>query len=176
MVFNSFSALLHTLVIGSLAYVAIIVLLRISGKRTLSKWNAFDFVVTVAFGSTLATVLLSKDTSLLQGVLGFGLLIVLQFALTWLAVRSPLVQRLIKAKPTLLLFKGSFQEDALARERVTEGEVRAAVRSQGISDLNQVEAVVLETDGSFSVIREVSHRSDSAMVDVQGYSIRALQV
>jgi len=169
MLFNNFSSLVHTIIVGSLAYVAVIVLLRVSGKRTLSKWNAFDFVVTVAFGSTLATVLLSKDTSLLQGVLGFGLLIFLQLSLTWLAVRSPLIQQLIKSQPTLLLFKGEFQTIALRKERVTESEIYAAIRSKGVSSINEVEAVILETDGSFSVIQNVDFTSDSAMIDVKGY-------
>jgi uncharacterized membrane protein YcaP (DUF421 family) len=79
--------LLRTLLVGSLAYAALVVLLRLSGKRTLSKWNMFDLVVTVAFGSTLATALLSKDTSLMQGVAAFALLVALQWALTWASVR-----------------------------------------------------------------------------------------
>lgn len=170
MIFNDFSSLFHTLVIGGLAYIAVIVILRVSGKRTLSKWNSFDFVVTIAFGSTLATVLLSQDTSLIQGVFGFGLLTLLQYIFTWLSVRSTFVQKLIKAQPTLLVANGTFQTSALARERVTESEIRAAVRSKGIANIEDVDAVVLETDGSFSVLHTVNHRSDSAMADVQGYT------
>lgn len=63
---------------GVLAYVALVVLLRVSGKRTLSKMNAFDLVVTVALGSTLATVLMAKDVALAEGVFAFALLIGLQ--------------------------------------------------------------------------------------------------
>ena len=168
--FYSWPALLHTLVVGSVGYIALIILLRISGKRTLSKWNAFDFIVTIAFGTVLGSILLSTDTSLAQGVLGFGLLILLQFLITWLSVRSKDMQGLIKAKPTLLLSKGEFQHEALKRERVTEGEIRAAIRANGSAALEDVEAVVLETDGSFSVIKKNQGSSTSALVDVQGYS------
>ena len=69
MFFSTWAALGRVLVIGPLAYVALVLLLRISGKRTLTKLNAFDLVVTVALGSTLATVLLSKSVSLAEGVL-----------------------------------------------------------------------------------------------------------
>ncbi|PZV20655.1 MAG: DUF421 domain-containing protein [Leptolyngbya sp.] len=162
--------LLYILISGSLAYFSIVVLLRLSGKRTLSKWNAFDFVITVAFGSILATMVLSKETPLLQGVAGFGLLVALQFGLTWLSVRSPLVRSWIKAEPRLLVWEGNFQVEALTRERVTQGEVRAAVRSKGIAALEDVKAVVLETDGSFSVIQSVNAKSDSALTDVLGYT------
>jgi len=79
---------------GVLAYVALVVFLRVSGKRTLSKMNAFDLVVTVALGSTLATVLLSKDVALAEGVLAFALLISLQFVVTWSSVRARWVRQL----------------------------------------------------------------------------------
>ena len=161
--------LIHTLVVGSLSYLALIALLRLSGKRTLSKWNAFDFVVTVAFGSILATALISTDVPLMQGILGLGLLIGWQFLLTWLSVRSQLFQNLIKGYPTLLLWQGEFRKEALLKARVTEGEVKAAVRSKGGSALEQVAAVVLETDGTFSVIMQVkSTVSNSALSDVHG--------
>ncbi len=166
--FNGWSSLAHTVWVGSLAYVIIIFLLRISGKRTLSKWNSFDFVVTIAFGSILASLLLSKETSLFQGVLGFGLLILYQFVLTWSAARSPWIQNLIKAKPTLLLYKGQFCQKALKNQRVTEGEVLAAIRGQGVDDEHQIGAVVLETDGSFSIIKTLTPTS-SALRDVEGF-------
>ncbi|MGF1519270.1 MAG: DUF421 domain-containing protein [Nodosilinea sp.] len=161
--------LIHTLVVGSLCYLALIVLLRLSGKRTLSKWNAFDFVVTVAFGSILATVLISADVPLLQGILALGLLIGWQFLLTWLSVRSHRFQNLVKGNPTLLLWQGELKKEALLKARVTEGEINAAIRSKGGAALEQVAAVVLETDGTFSVIMQVkSNTSHSALSDVCG--------
>ena len=80
MLFDSWTGLGRVVLVGALAYVALVLLLRISGKRTLSKLNAFDLVVTVALGSTLATVLLSKSVALAEGVLALGLLIFLQYA------------------------------------------------------------------------------------------------
>jgi uncharacterized membrane protein YcaP (DUF421 family) len=154
---------------------ALVFLLRVSGKRTLSKWNAFDLVVTVAFGSTLATALLSKDTTLVQGVLAFGLLVGLQWSITWLSVRSVTVERWVKAQPRLLLFRGQLRQEALQQERVTESELRAALREQGITALEDVEAVVLETDGSFSVLKQRGS-SASALADVEGYPPAASDV
>jgi uncharacterized membrane protein YcaP (DUF421 family) len=76
-----------------LAYVVLVVFLRLSGLRTLSKLNAFDLVVTVALGSTLATVLLTKDVALADGALAFALLIALQFVVTWSSVRVGWLRR-----------------------------------------------------------------------------------
>lgn len=169
MIFGDWSTLYRTLIVGVFAYIALVVLLRISGKRTLSKWNAFDFIVTVALGSSLATALLSKQVSLAQGIVGFALLIGLQYLVTWLSVRFGAVQWLVKATPTLLLHRGKFLSEAMTRERVTDAEVRAALRGQGIADVAEVEAVVLETDGSFSIIKESGNNERSTLIDVSGF-------
>lgn len=152
--FGSGSDLVRILVVGVLAYVALVVLLRITGKRTLSKMNAFDLVVTVALGSTLATTLLSHDVALAEGVLAFAVLIYLQYAVTWTSVRSQRFQSWVKAEPRLIYHEGTFLEAALRRERVTHDEVLAAIRQHGAGDPSRVKSVVLETDGSMSVIVE----------------------
>lgn len=167
--FNSWDALLNTLIFGTLGYIGIILILRISGKRTLSKWNSFDFIITIALGSMLANLMLSTDTSLAQGILGIGMLVFFQFIITWVSVRSKIFQQWIKSEPTLLLFQGELQQNALRHQRVTQGEVLAALRAEGIAGIEDVEAVILETDGSFSVIEKIKRSSASALVDVKGY-------
>ncbi len=150
--FNGWESLLRTLVVGVVAYVTLVIFLRISGKRTLSKMNAFDLIVTVALGSTLATVLLSKDIALAEGALAFALLIGLQYVVTWSSVRARWVRRWVTGEPLMLLYRGEFLPAALRQSRVAEDEILAAVRSAGLASLNEAEAVVLETDGSFSVV------------------------
>lgn len=152
MLFGSLYGLLRVLVVGPLAYLLLIAVLRVSGKRTLAKMNAFDFVVTVALGSTLATVLLSKDVALAEGVLAFVVLAALQFVIAWAAQRASPIEAAIKSQPRVLLLDGEIDQAALLDERVTREEVAAAVRKGGYGDLGAVAAVVLETDGSFSVI------------------------
>lgn len=168
MLFDGWMALGRTAVVGVLAYLALVFMLRVSGKRTLSKMNSFDFIVTVALGSTLATVLLSSDVSLARGVLAFAVLIFLQLAVTWLSVRSSAVRSLVKAEPTLLVHKGEFLRGSMKRERVTEDEVLAALRSQGVAAVEDVESVVLETESSFSVVMKPSGDSYSSLANVSG--------
>lgn len=146
------SDLVRILVVGSLAYLGLVVFLRLSGPRTLSKMNAFDFIVTVALGSTLATVLLSKDVALAEGLLAFALLIGLQYAITWASVRSARFQALIKDEPALIAWQGRLLPGPMRQRRVTVEEVMAALRAQGHAGLSGIGAVVLETDGSFSVV------------------------
>ena len=154
MFFDNWLGLGRVLIVGPLAYLGLVVLLRASGNRTLSKMNAFDLIVTVALGSTLATVLLTDQVALAEGMLAFSLLIGLQFAMTWLSVRSPIVSRLIKAEPKLLVHRGELLREAMRRQRVVEAEVNQAVRESGSAALDEVEAVVLETDGTFSVVKK----------------------
>jgi uncharacterized membrane protein YcaP (DUF421 family) len=165
MFFDNWFGLLRAVVVGSLAYAGLILLLRASGKRTLAKMNAFDLVVTVALGSTLATVLLSERVALVEGLAGLGVLILLQLMVTWLSVRFAAVRRLVRAEPTLLYFRGAMLRRAMADQRVTVSEVLQAVRSSGLAGLEQVEAVVLESDGTLSVVSQGSG-SGSALRDV----------
>ena len=156
MFFDNWHDLLRLLVVGTVAYAGLIFCLRTSGKRTLAKMNAFDLVVTVAFGSTFASALLSNDVSIAEALCAFALLCGLQYIVVWLQVRSEWFQNLIKAQPTLLFYRGAFMEAALRKERVTQEEILAAMRGGGASDPSQVGAVVLETDGSLSVIASQS--------------------
>lgn len=149
---DDWTGLARVLVIGPAAYLALVLLLRVSGKRTLTKLNMFDFVVTVALGSTLASVILTKSVGLVQGIAAFAVLIGLQYAITWLAVRWPAFESIIKAEPTLLLHDGVFLDRALRAQRVTRAEVEAALRAQGEGDASGIAAVVLETDGTLTVV------------------------
>ncbi len=172
MFFGGWSSLVRTLIVGLLAYVVLVVFLRISGKRTLSKLNAFDLVVTVALGSTLATVLLNKSVALADGAVAFALLIGLQLVVTWSSVRARWVRQVLTGEPVLLLYRGKFMPVSLRQARVTEDEVRSAIRSSGILSMEEVEAVVLEADGSLSVVRRSSDAGPVSLEGVRRYGSR----
>ena len=166
--FDGWAPLLRTVVIGISAYVALVATLRISGKRTLSKMNAFDLVVTVALGSTLSSMLTSKNVAVAQGVVAFVLLAALQYVIAWLSVRSSWVRSAVKSEPTLLVRDGMLLHEALRRQRVTGDEVLAALRDSGVSRVEDVGAVVLETDGSFTVLTGKDAGHGSTLQSVAG--------
>ena len=165
--FDGWMPVLRTLILGVLAYIALVVLLRASGKRTLSKMNAFDFVVTVAIGSTLATILLSRNVTLVQGVTAFAVLIFLQYAITWVSVRFEPFNRLIKAEPRMLYYRGEYLADAMKRERVNRDEVLAKVRNAGYASLDEVDAIVMETDGELTVVQKKTSGTATTLENVQ---------
>ncbi|MEX2132605.1 MAG: YetF domain-containing protein [Acidimicrobiia bacterium] len=150
--FDGWEPVLRILMIGPLAFITLVVVLRSSGKRTLSKMNAFDFVVTIALGSLFATVIINQEVTLAEGAASFAVLVVAQFAITFISVRSDRFERFLKAEPTLLYRNGEMLSESLRRVRVTEREVETIARRRGLPNLDTVSAVILEADGSFSVI------------------------
>lgn len=166
MIYDNLSGLVRVLVVGSLAYVWLVLVLRISGKRTLAQLNAFDFIVTVALGSTLATVELSNSVAWTEGALALALLAALQFVAAWLSMHAPWVRKIITSQPTVLLRDGHPVWAALKRERVSEQSLNAAVRGAGLGGLERVAAVVLETNGTLSVIGISALGSGSALQDI----------
>lgn len=78
MIYDSWNDLVRVLTMAALAYLTLIAVVRVSGERTLSKMNAFDLVITVALGSTLATTLLNRQVALLEGVVALALLVALR--------------------------------------------------------------------------------------------------
>jgi uncharacterized membrane protein YcaP (DUF421 family) len=149
--FESWYNIGRTVTLSVIGFTALIALLRLSGKRTLSKLNVFDFVFVVAVGSVFASTIISKDVTLVEGVVALATLVAIQVVLAELAARSPLAERIINGEPTLLLSHGRFIPRALKRERITEEEVRAAIRAEGVTSVEDVDAVVLENDGTLTV-------------------------
>ena len=168
MFFDSWESILRILISSVFSYAVIILWLRIFGKRTLSKWNAFDFIVTIALGSIFASVVTSKSVKLVDGVLAMLFLITLQFVITFMAVRFDWFDKIVKAEPKFLYLDGEFLKGNMKQERVPKPEILAAIRSSGVSALEDVKAVVLETDGSFSVIEKSGSETNSALSDVKG--------
>lgn len=164
MFFDSFSDLLRVIVVTPLAYLWLVVLLRVSGKRTLAQLNAFDFIVTVALGSTLATVLLSRSVSWTEGATALALLTGLQFVVAVLSVRSSWFRRTVTSAPSVLLRDGKPIHETLVRERVSEASLRQAVRQNGYGGLEEVALAVLENNGTISVIPTGQLGSGSALL------------
>jgi uncharacterized membrane protein YcaP (DUF421 family) len=169
--FQDWTRLLVLIATAVIAYLVLIAVLRAAGKRTLSKLNVFDFIVTVALGSTLATVILSREIPLVEGVTALVLLVGLQYLVAKLSRRWTRLRRMVKSVPTVLLYEGVVCEDALTRERLTRKELAQVARQHGYASFSDVACVVLETDGTFSVLTRLGDKS--ALGDVRGARVEA---
>ncbi|TDN95652.1 uncharacterized protein DUF421 [Salegentibacter sp. 24] len=132
-------------------YIAIIIFTRIAGKRSFSKMSSFDFAMTVAIGSIIASTLLYASVSLLQGIVGLGAVYILQISAAYLR-RYAWFQKAIDNTPLMLMDREKILYKNLKKARVTEGDLRSKLREANVVELSQVRAVVFETTGDISVL------------------------
>jgi uncharacterized membrane protein YcaP (DUF421 family) len=124
---------------------------RAMGKRTLAKMGAFDFAVIIMIGEAMAIGMEDVKTPLLNAVVVVVALGLLQFILTWLNVRLPLLERATQGSPTELVRNGQVNRAAMRRERISSADLMMELRRQGITDIRQVKLAYLEPTGSISV-------------------------
>jgi len=120
--------------------------------------------------SATVTILLSSSVSFVEGVTGLCLLVALQATVAFMSTRIPILGRLVRSRPALLMVDGVPHKDVMLRERVSAEALHQAIRSSGSGGSDQVAAVVLETDGSLSIIPTESVGSGDALADVQGWN------
>lgn len=159
---SGFEPLLRIGIVGTLAYISIILILRVSGKRTLASMNAFDFVITVAIGSAFGRVLTARGVAVSEAIVAFILLAVLQYILSYIEIRSTFFRKFITSHPKILFYNGEFIEKNLRQERIHHIDLLGAVRKKGFGSLKDVEAIVLETDGEVSVIGKSKTEADQS--------------
>lgn len=159
---NGWEPIIRILIVGIITYAGVIFLLRVSGKRTLASMNAFDFIVTVALGSTFGRILTAKQVSVSEAVFSFLLLISLQYIVSFIEVRSSWFHRLITSQPSLLYYNGNFLEKNIRKDRLQKKDLLGALRNKNISSLNEVEAIILETNGTISVIKKTKLNENSS--------------
>ena len=152
-----------------LIFAFIIFLTRLVGKRGVAKMNSFDWIVTVALGSVVAAGLVSPD-DFGPVIVASSVLVSLQWVLTKLSLRTGWIEPLIKANPTLLMKDGQILDAGQDKTHVTDSEILAAVRGAGLASLRQVKAMVLETDGSFSIISQDAETPEA----FEDYTLRDL--
>ena len=149
-------------------YVLIVLVTKASGKRSTSQLNNFDWIVTVMIGSLGASTILLKNIPFIEGVSSILVLYLLQFLVTKYASISPQFSSVILSDPRIVFYQGQFLPDAMRDERLTRQEIECAMRTEGINNFDDVEAVVFESDAKLSVIpkpRPTDSSDDSQSTD-----------
>lgn len=166
--FENWTQLWHVGLMTIISFLTLFVFIRLSGKRTLAQFNAFDFIVTVALGSTLTYMMLAK-VPLVEGILVLLLIIGMQYLFAKLSKVSETMENVINASPQLLFYKGQYLKDSMKNELVTREEVLGAIRQNGIAEIDNVLAVILEPNGDMSVVRipEDQTTLNSSLTDIE---------
>ncbi|AZQ66153.1 DUF421 domain-containing protein [Silicimonas algicola] len=151
---NSFmDAVLRGTVLSAVGLTWIVFLVRIVGLSSFSKMTNFDFVMTIAMGSLLATSSQSETwLAFAQSLAAIATLFAVQVILAKARLRWPRVRRTLQNRPVLLMRDGHFLEHEMRAQRVSRGDLLEKLRGANVSDLSTVKAVVLETTGDVSVL------------------------
>ena len=163
--FKDWKSIGHVALSTVIAFITLFFFIRISGKRTLAKLNAFDFVVTIALGSTLSYMMLAI-VPLLEGSIVLLLIIALQYIFAWTARLSKKMEKLINAEPSLIFYDGKFIEKTMAKEALTKGEIFSTIRNSGIDKIEEVKAIVMELNGQITVVRKSNSKGSSSLDDI----------
>lgn len=149
---NGWSPLFRIISVGSISYLTLLILLRIMGKRTLARMTAFDFVITIATGSAFGRILTASDISISESITAFLLLVCLHVSFSFLSMRFDRFKGLITTDPTLLYHRQNFLLRNMRRTKIRQDELLGAARKEGFASLDEVEAIIFESDGSLSVL------------------------
>lgn len=144
----------------------VIAIIRLNGLRSLSKMSSFDFAVTVAIGSIMASTV-ATSTPVANGALAVAALLIVQAVIARLR-RADRFESVVDNTPSLLMRDGEFMDAALARSRVTRSDVIAKLREANVLELTEVRAVILETTGDISVLHGEAPVDDVLLEGVRG--------
>lgn len=146
-------------------YFCLILFTRIVGLRSFSKLSSYDLAMTVGIGSILASTVLSKSTSLLQGVFAIGMLFTLQAVLSIIRRKFKPFKALIDNQPIILMANGAYLHDNLKEAKLSENDIKQILRKNGIKSKSEVFAVIMETTADISVIKSSDTSPDWSLFD-----------
>jgi uncharacterized membrane protein YcaP (DUF421 family) len=138
---------------GLLVYVAMLIVIRLLGKRTVGNFTAFDLLVALMLGEVVDEIIYG-DVSLAQGFTAILVVAAAKYVTAWLSAWKRGINKVLEGQPTPLVRNGELVRHGVRAELMNEKEVMAALRLQGISDMREVKLAMMEVDGQVSVIRE----------------------
>ena len=149
-----------------LVYLALVVFLRLFGKRELAQLNPFDLVVLLSLSNTVQNAMIGDDNSVSGGVIGALSLLTVNWLLTRVLFRLPKLNNTFEGTETVLVRHGVVDWAAARREALTELELRSVLHRQGYNDFHEVDKCVLEPNGNFYIegIKALSDDSQRAVI------------
>lgn len=146
--------LLNVALRTTVVYLAVLVGLRLTGKRQLGQLSAFDFVLLLIIANAVQNAMVGPDTSLLGGLVAAGVLLFWHGVIDRIRRSSRAAAKFLGGAAVLLIYRGKILHDHLTREHITAEELLQALREHGVGAVEDVRFAALEPDGAVSVIRE----------------------
>jgi uncharacterized membrane protein YcaP (DUF421 family) len=149
-----------------LVYLALVVLLRIFGKRELAQLNPFDLVVLLSLSNTVQNAIIGNDNSVTGGIIGAITLLATNYLVVRFLFKHRRLDQLVEGKSTTLIDRGKIQQKNLAKELLSHSELLTVLHRQGFDDVSEVEQCVLEPSGTFAVKRKIPAQDDIQYAEV----------
>jgi uncharacterized membrane protein YcaP (DUF421 family) len=143
-----------------LVYVALVILLRVFGKRELAQLNPFDLVVLLSLSNTVQNAIIGDDNTVAGGIIGAVTLLVTNYLVVRFLFKHRRLDQMVEGECTVLVKNGELQEKALARELMNPAELDTVVRRQGFDGIDAVDEVKLEPGGGFVITPKQPARSE----------------
>lgn len=153
--------------LGVMAYIILIIMLRISGKRSLAQLTAFDLVITVSIGSVLATIMLDSKVSIFDGIAALFVLLALQWIFSLTNKKVEAFNDIVTGDPTLLFYNGNYCDKTMEKERIRKDEIMKSVRLDGNLSMDTVHAVILEPNGELSILPKRKDKKEDTLEELQ---------
>lgn len=163
---TTWTAALMVVLSAVVIYVSLVLFTRLAGLRSFSKMSSFDFTITIALGTVVASTIITKDPPLSQAIVGLGMLYLIQMSVAVLRSKLPIVADMVDNKPLLLMDGVNMIDENLRKARVTKSDLLSKLREANVTQMNQIKAVVMETTGDISVLHhhDEEHEVDSVLL------------
>jgi len=135
-----------------IVYLFIVVFIRLFGKKELAQLSVFDLVFILLISNAVQNAMVGTDSSLSGGIVAAGSLFILNAILKYLVYRFPSLGGFVEGHPLLLIYKGVMNSKNMAKARISENEIKEAVREHGVGDVKEVDLAILEVDGNISIL------------------------
>lgn len=147
-------------------YISLVFFTRLAGLRSFSKMSSFDFTITIALGTVVASTIITEDPPLSQAIVGLGMLYLIQMSVAGLRSKLPVIANMVDNKPLLLMDREKIIDENLRKARVTKSDLLSKLREANVTQMNQIKAVVMETTGDISVLHhhDEEHEVDSILL------------
>jgi len=145
--------LLYTALRASFVYFFLLLIVRVLGKREIGNTSAFDLIVALILGEVVDEIIYG-DVTILQGVVAIVVVAIWHLVNAWASFKSPAIDRITGAPPTVVVKNGEIQRKNLAKERLNEEELFSELRLMGVEEVEEVKQATLEPNGTISVLLE----------------------
>lgn len=159
-------SLLEKILRPILVYLVLIVLIRIFGRRELGQLNPLDLIVLLMLSETIQNAIIGEDSSVTGGIIGAGVLLLMNYVFAFLKFRSKTLETFIEGKPSVLIEDGKLNESVVRREMLTKEDLDVVAHEEGYSSADEIKKCVLDPNGTFLVEGKEDSKDEKFKKDV----------